>query len=72
MPQFGKRFKELRLELGLSQAQVAARGGLNHSYIGTVERKIENPSAKKFEALARGLGLSPAELADRMSAKKSA
>jgi transcriptional regulator with XRE-family HTH domain len=70
MQSFGERFKALRLELGLSQAEVVFRGRLEHSYVSAVERRIENPRTESFTALARGLGLSPAELADRMAAQK--
>ena len=42
--------------------QLAERSGLTPNYIGTVENGRRDPSLSTVLALARGLGVSPAEL----------
>ena len=36
--QFGKRVKEERLKLGISQEKLAAKAGVHRTYIGMIER----------------------------------
>ncbi len=51
-----------RLELGLSQEELAHRVGVDVRYLGGIERRQENPSLKIIIALAIALGQTPAEL----------
>jgi len=51
-----------RLELGLSQEELAHRVGVDVRYLGGIERRQENPSLKILIALAAALGQTPAEL----------
>ena len=51
----GQRSKEVRLSLGLSQAQVAGEE-LSRSYIGAVESGRVNPSLDKLKLIAERLG----------------
>ncbi len=65
---FGQVLKELRLGRGLSQAAVAARAGVDRSYVNRLEageRAAPGPAA--VEALAEALQLTDAE-ADRLLA----
>jgi transcriptional regulator with XRE-family HTH domain len=50
--------RAIRAREGLSQADVARRGGLGKHYPGMVERERANPTITHLERLARGLGLS--------------
>jgi len=59
---FGKRVRELRLETGLSQEAFAEKCDLDRTYIGSIERGERNLSLRNIEAVARGLGISLAEL----------
>jgi transcriptional regulator with XRE-family HTH domain len=49
----------MRLELGLSQEELAERAGLHWVYISGVERGVRNPSLKTIASLARALGVTP-------------
>lgn len=47
---FGKHLRELRLEKGLTQEELAERAGFHRTYAGNIERGLENPT---IEAVAR-------------------
>jgi len=49
--------RAIRARKGLSQAEVARRGGLGRHYPGQVERGRANPTHMQLDRLARGLGL---------------
>lgn len=59
---FGARVRDLRLELELSQEELAERAGLHRTYIGSVERGERNVSLTNVHKLARALGVTAAEL----------
>lgn len=52
---FGLRLKELRLRSNMSQDTLAARSGLDRTYIGGVERGVRNISLKNIELLCNTL-----------------
>jgi transcriptional regulator with XRE-family HTH domain len=54
--------KKHRVLLGLSQAELAERAGISAGYVGEVEMGRKFPSPKKFEAIAKVLGLRPFQL----------
>ncbi len=55
---FGDRLRELRHELGLTQAQLAERIGVSHVYISALERGAKPaPRLATVIALARCLGV---------------
>lgn len=58
----GKRIRELRSALGLSQEEFAHRAGLHRTYIGAVERGERNVSLDNILAIARALRVSTSEL----------
>jgi transcriptional regulator with XRE-family HTH domain len=59
---FGKRLRELRLALGLSQEKLAEITELHRNYVGGVERGERNVSLINIVKLARGLDTKPADL----------
>ena len=59
---FGKRIRELRLALDLSQEKLAERAELHRNYVGGVERGERNVSLLNIVKLARGLDAEPSEL----------
>lgn len=59
---FGKRLKSKRLELGLTQEELAERAHLHHTYVGSVERGERNIAFVNILTLAQGLNISPKEL----------
>ncbi len=58
----GNRLKLARVEIGLSQAQLAARAGVTRQTIGLIEAGRYNPTLKLCLALARETGRSLDEL----------
>src|SRR5437868_14956278 len=59
---FGRRLRELRKRVGLSQEALAHQAGLDRSYVGGVERGEYNISLLNICRLADALDLSPEEL----------
>ena len=51
----GKRFKQRREELGLTQEQLAEKLGLTVHYISTIERGTSFPRCEKLILLLNGL-----------------
>ena len=59
---FGARLKELREAAGLTQEGLAHASDVHWTYVGQIERGERNLTYKSILKLARGLGVSPAEL----------
>lgn len=58
MPEgLGNRLKELRVELGLTQAELAERVGVTRKTVNTVENGVFTPSALLAFKLARALNV---------------
>ena len=60
-----KRVRERRREAGISQEILADRSGLSLALISEIERSATNPSLTTLAKLAKGLGLSIAEMLDQ-------
>lgn len=58
---FGRRVRELRHRLGLSQEELADRAGLHWTYVGGIERGERNPALVNISKLAHALQVSLAE-----------
>ncbi|MDE2145002.1 MAG: helix-turn-helix transcriptional regulator [Patescibacteria group bacterium] len=55
---FGKKVRDERTRLGLSQEQLAARAGVHRTYIGMIERAEKNITLENIEKIAKALGIS--------------
>ncbi|HEV2727815.1 MAG TPA: helix-turn-helix transcriptional regulator, partial [Solirubrobacterales bacterium] len=55
----GKTVRELRLEKGMTQEQLALGAGVHRSYIGLIERGQRNPRWGVVRRISRQLGVSP-------------
>ena len=58
----GKRIRELRMAVGLSQEELADRAGLHRTYVGGVERGERNIGFLNLLEIAKALEVSPAEV----------
>jgi transcriptional regulator with XRE-family HTH domain len=59
---FGQRLRELRLTCGVSQETLAAKAGLDRTYVSSCERGKRNISILNIYKIAAALDLDPAEL----------
>ncbi|MCC5613095.1 helix-turn-helix domain-containing protein [Nostoc sp. CHAB 5834] len=53
--QFGARLRQVRLQNGLTQEELAARSGIEFSQIGRIERGVINTSLSTVFVLAKTL-----------------
>lgn len=60
--EFGRRIRDQRLELGLSQEALALKAGINRTYIGSLESGQRNPSLDNISRLAIALKIDAADL----------
>lgn len=60
--EFGRRLKELRLERGLSQEQLAHLAGLDRTYISSCEAGRRNVTLRTIDRLANALGVDVTEM----------
>lgn len=58
----GKRLKELRISMGLSQEEFAYRCNMQASHIGQIERGQKSPTLDTLEKLSKGLDTTVSEL----------
>lgn len=56
---FGENVRRIRLRNKISQEELAARAGLDRSYVGQVERGETNISLLNLIRLATGLNVKP-------------
>jgi transcriptional regulator with XRE-family HTH domain len=59
---FGQALREARQSKGISQENLAARSGLDRSFISLVERGIQSPNIAVLLKVAEVLGVSASEL----------
>lgn len=58
---FGKKVREERTRLGLSQEGLAGRAGVHRTYIGMIERAEKNITLENIEKIAKALKISIAD-----------
>jgi transcriptional regulator with XRE-family HTH domain len=63
---FGEVLRELRLERGLTQDQLAELADTERSHISSLERAEKGPSLTTILTLARALDISAADLMGRV------
>ncbi|QCB43993.1 XRE family transcriptional regulator [Sphingomonas sp. PAMC26645] len=56
---FGRRLKDRRRDLGMTQGAICERTGISVPYISSVERAQANPTLETIEKLAGAVGLEP-------------
>lgn len=61
---FGQNVRRIRTEAGLSQEELADRAELHRTYISSLERGQRNVSLENIFAIAKALGVPPAELVE--------
>ncbi len=69
----GKTVREIRLEKGLSQSQLAEQANVSTKYVGVLEgnaNRLSNPSAALLRDLCDGLGLTLAEFFARLERRR--
>lgn len=59
---FGHAVRRSRGKAGLSQEALARRARVHSTYISLVERGLRDPKLSSVSKLAKGLGMTPAEL----------
>ncbi len=59
---FGFRVRDLRLQAGLSQEQLAEHAGLHRTYVSSLERGQRNVGLDNILKLAAALDVAPASL----------
>lgn len=59
---FAANMKRRRIELGLSQEELAERAGVHRTYVGMLERGEKNATLYSLERLAGALQVEPATL----------
>jgi transcriptional regulator with XRE-family HTH domain len=64
---FGGAVRIRRVELNLSQEELAERADLHRTYISDLERGKRNVSLENIEKLAKALNLSMADLMKRVN-----
>jgi transcriptional regulator with XRE-family HTH domain len=58
----GKRLKGLRLEKGLTQADLAEKAKLNTNYYAKIERGEVKPAPEAYEKIAKALKVTAADI----------
>ncbi|MGH2755520.1 MAG: helix-turn-helix domain-containing protein [Actinomycetota bacterium] len=63
---FGEVLREVRLERGLSQEELALACDRHRTYISLLERGVNSPSLRTILQLADALGVRPSDLLRRI------
>ncbi len=67
---FGRAVRKRRLELDLSQEDLAERADLHRTYVADIERGVRNLSLRNIDKLAQALEISIADLFASLPADK--
>ncbi len=58
----GRRIRQLRNDISLSQEQLALKAGIAPSFLGEIERNMKKPSIDSIEKIATALEINLSEL----------
>ena len=58
---FGKRVRNERIRLGISQEELASRADVHRTYIGMIERAEKNITLENIEKICKALNLTITE-----------
>ena len=58
LTRFGERVRQHRIELSMSQEELAARAGVHRTYIGMIERAEKNITLENIDNVCKALNLS--------------
>jgi transcriptional regulator with XRE-family HTH domain len=72
LKRFGANLREYRHQAGLSQEKLAAKAGIDRTYVGGAERGERNVALINIVRLAEALGIRPAELLEGLSESRRA
>jgi len=61
----GNAIREIRLELGVSQEELAHKSQIDRAYMSSIERGSQNPGIISIARIAGALGLSLSDLMGR-------
>lgn len=67
----GKRIRNYRMQLGLSQEKLAEKASCHPTYIGQIERGEKNPTIESIGKITRALGISLSELFEKIDIENS-
>jgi transcriptional regulator with XRE-family HTH domain len=59
---FGKRLRDVRREVGMSQEELGFKSGLHRTYVGSIERGEQSISVDNVYKLAKALTVEPKKL----------
>jgi transcriptional regulator with XRE-family HTH domain len=59
---FGERIRELRLNAGMRQSDLAEQAGLDRIAISNIERGLRDVGVMRAAAIAKAVGVHPGEL----------
>lgn len=59
---FAQNVRRIRIELNLSQEELAERAGVHRTYVGMLERGEKNVTIYNIERIANALKVAPARL----------
>ncbi|MCI0419325.1 MAG: helix-turn-helix domain-containing protein [Acidobacteria bacterium] len=62
---FARKLRHRRLQLGISQEELAELAGLHRTYVSSVERGERNISIDNIERIAAALKLQPSSLLEQ-------
>lgn len=60
----GRKIRQIRTNLGMSQEAFAFEVGLHRTYVGQIERAEKNISIKNIEKICYSLNINPRDLFD--------
>jgi transcriptional regulator with XRE-family HTH domain len=58
LAKFGEKVRQRRIELGISQEELATRAGVHRTYIGMIERAEKNVTLESIDKVCKALNVS--------------